>query len=102
MERRGQTVPAGDATRPLPGVRRPHRGGPETARTGHQAGAVRRLRAGRRRHRGLVHLRELARTPADAPEDVVRLGDKTTVIVTEVDREQRRLVLSRRQATLDR
>ncbi|WP_428985180.1 S1 RNA-binding domain-containing protein [Streptomyces hundungensis] len=47
-------------------------------------------------------MRELARTPADAPEDVVRLGDKTTVIVTEVDREQRRLVLSRRQATLDR
>ncbi|MEO3922491.1 S1 RNA-binding domain-containing protein [Micromonosporaceae bacterium B7E4] len=47
---------------------------------------------------GLVHLRELTWTPAEAPSDVVQVGDEVTVVVTEVDRERRRLALSRRQA----
>ena len=46
---------------------------------------------------GLVHLRELARGPMSAPEDVVLIGDEVTVVVTEIDRERRRLSLSRRQ-----
>ncbi|MFI1353216.1 S1 RNA-binding domain-containing protein [Streptomyces sp. NPDC020898] len=50
---------------------------------------------------GLVHLRELAWTPVTAPEDVVRVGDAVTVVVTELDRDRRRLTLSRRQVSLD-
>ncbi|MGW0737681.1 S1 RNA-binding domain-containing protein [Streptomyces sp. NPDC002851] len=45
---------------------------------------------------GLVHLRDLTSTPVAAPEDVVQAGDDITVIVTQVDREGRRLSLSRR------
>ncbi|MFI2437455.1 S1 RNA-binding domain-containing protein [Streptomyces sp. NPDC018693] len=48
---------------------------------------------------GLVHLRELARTPVGAPSDVVRVGDEVTVVVTEIDRVRRTLTLSRRQAS---
>ncbi|MET7688115.1 S1 RNA-binding domain-containing protein [Streptomyces sp. NPDC005483] len=48
---------------------------------------------------GLVHLRELARTPVEAPSNVVQVGDKITVVVTEIDRERRRLALSRRQCS---
>ncbi|MEV7321956.1 S1 RNA-binding domain-containing protein [Streptomyces sp. NPDC093970] len=48
---------------------------------------------------GLVHLRELAWTPVETPSDVVNPGDKITVVVTEIDRERRRLALSRRQAS---
>lgn len=47
---------------------------------------------------GLVHLSELSSVPVAAPEDVVRIGDEVTVVVTDVDRERRRLALSRRQA----
>ncbi|MER5829861.1 S1 RNA-binding domain-containing protein [Streptomyces sp. NPDC002130] len=47
---------------------------------------------------GLVHLRELTRTPVRTPSDVVRVGDEVTVLVTEIDVERRRLALSRRQA----
>lgn len=47
---------------------------------------------------GLVHLSELSAVPVAAPEDVVQVGDQLTVVVTEVDRERRRLALSRRQA----
>lgn len=47
---------------------------------------------------GLVHLRELTCTPVDAPEDVVQVGEDVTVVVTEIDRECRRLFLSRRQS----
>ncbi|WP_327351898.1 S1 RNA-binding domain-containing protein [Streptomyces sp. NBC_01304] len=47
---------------------------------------------------GLVHLRDLTSTPVEAPEDVVQVGDDVTVVVTEVDRETRRLSLSRRTA----
>ncbi|WP_374225427.1 S1 RNA-binding domain-containing protein [Streptomyces sp. AC602_WCS936] len=47
---------------------------------------------------GLVHLRELAWTDVEAPQEVVRVGDRLAVVVTEVDPERRRLVLSRRQA----
>ncbi|MFE5536440.1 S1 RNA-binding domain-containing protein [Streptomyces sp. NPDC056492] len=50
---------------------------------------------------GLVHLRELASTPVEAPEEAVRVGDGVWVVVIEVDRESRRLSLSRRQAPLD-
>ncbi|WP_326570601.1 S1 RNA-binding domain-containing protein [Actinacidiphila glaucinigra] len=46
---------------------------------------------------GLVHLGELADTPVDAPQDVVRTGDGITVVVIEVEREGRRLHLSRRR-----
>ncbi|WP_245970630.1 S1 RNA-binding domain-containing protein [Streptomyces rishiriensis] len=45
---------------------------------------------------GLVHLRELASAPVESPSDVVQAGDEVTVVVTEIDRERRRLVLSRR------
>ncbi|MFE5753200.1 S1 RNA-binding domain-containing protein [Streptomyces massasporeus] len=48
---------------------------------------------------GLVHLRELARTPVQTPSDVVQVGDEFTVVVTEIDRERRRLTLSRRQGS---
>ncbi|MER5764704.1 S1 RNA-binding domain-containing protein [Streptomyces sp. NPDC002082] len=48
---------------------------------------------------GLVHLQELAWTPVEAPEEVVQVGDQVTVVVTEIDRERRRLALSRRQAS---
>jgi ribosomal protein S1 len=47
---------------------------------------------------GLVHLSELSSVPVAAPEDVVQVGDQVTVVVTDVDREQRRVSLSRRQA----
>ncbi|MCX5265880.1 S1 RNA-binding domain-containing protein [Streptomyces sp. NBC_00199] len=47
---------------------------------------------------GLVHLRELASTPVESPSDVVQAGDEVTVVVTEIDRERRRLVLSRDKA----
>ncbi|MEW2079315.1 S1 RNA-binding domain-containing protein [Streptomyces sp. NPDC013433] len=48
---------------------------------------------------GLVHLQELTWAPVEAPEGVVQVGDKITVVITEIDRERRRLVLSRRQAS---
>ncbi|MFI6461870.1 S1 RNA-binding domain-containing protein [Streptomyces sp. NPDC050528] len=48
---------------------------------------------------GLVHLRELAPTPVETPEEVVQVGDEVTVVVTEIDRPRRRLALSRRQAS---
>ncbi|MFH0175712.1 S1 RNA-binding domain-containing protein [Streptomyces cacaoi] len=44
---------------------------------------------------GLVPLHELSSTPVEAPEDVVGTGDVVSVLVTEVDRERRRLTLSR-------
>ncbi|MFF7276660.1 S1 RNA-binding domain-containing protein [Streptomyces griseorubiginosus] len=47
---------------------------------------------------GLVHLSELDSVPGAAPEGVVQVGDRLTVVVTDVDRERRRLSLSRRQA----
>ncbi|KUM67079.1 RNA-binding protein [Streptomyces curacoi] len=50
---------------------------------------------------GLVHLRELAWTPVEAPSDVVQVGDEVTVVSTEIDRERRRLALSRRQGSPD-
>ncbi|MEE1670607.1 MULTISPECIES: S1 RNA-binding domain-containing protein [unclassified Streptomyces] len=43
---------------------------------------------------GLVHLRELTSTPVESPSDVVQSGDEVTVVVTEIDRERRRLVLT--------
>ncbi|MEU2354340.1 S1 RNA-binding domain-containing protein [Streptomyces misionensis] len=48
---------------------------------------------------GLVHLRELAWTPVKTPSDIVQVGDKVTVVDTEIDRERRRLALSRRQGS---
>ncbi|MYQ86878.1 S1 RNA-binding domain-containing protein [Streptomyces sp. SID4936] len=48
---------------------------------------------------GLVHLQELAETPIEAPEEVVQVDDKVVVVVTGIDRERRRLALSRRQAS---
>ncbi|MGV9291190.1 S1 RNA-binding domain-containing protein [Streptomyces sp. NPDC003719] len=48
---------------------------------------------------GLVHLRELTRAPVQTPWDAVQVGDEVTVVVTEIDRERRRLALSRRQAS---
>ncbi len=48
---------------------------------------------------GLVHLRELTWTPTQTPSDVVQVGYEVTVVVTEIDRERRRLALSRRQAS---
>ncbi|MFJ3176683.1 S1 RNA-binding domain-containing protein [Streptomyces roseus] len=37
----------------------------------------------------------------EAPEEAVRVGDGVSVVVIEVDRERRRLSLSRRLASLD-
>jgi small subunit ribosomal protein S1 len=48
---------------------------------------------------GLVPLEELAWTPVGAPEDIVAVGDEMTVVVTDIDRDRRRLTLSRRQAS---
>ncbi|MGW8777586.1 S1 RNA-binding domain-containing protein [Streptomyces sp. NPDC055796] len=50
---------------------------------------------------GLVHLRGPASTPVEAPEEAVRVGDGVSVVVIEVDREGRRLSLSRRKASHD-
>ncbi|MET7829319.1 S1 RNA-binding domain-containing protein [Streptomyces sp. NPDC005386] len=50
---------------------------------------------------GLVHLRELAWTPLETPSAVVQVGDKITVVVTEIDRERHRLAFSRRQSSSD-
>ncbi|MFJ3307538.1 S1 RNA-binding domain-containing protein [Streptomyces sp. NPDC086549] len=50
---------------------------------------------------GLIHLRELTWTPVETPEDVVQVGDRVTVVVIEIDRERRRLTLSRRQVSPD-
>jgi small subunit ribosomal protein S1 len=47
---------------------------------------------------GLVRVRELDSTPLAAPEDAIQPGDEIPVIVTHIDRERRRLTLSRRQA----
>ncbi|MGW6024740.1 S1 RNA-binding domain-containing protein [Streptomyces sp. NPDC055099] len=47
---------------------------------------------------GLVHVTELAWPPVENPEDVVQVGDEIVVVVTEIDRERRRLTLSLRQA----
>ncbi|MFE2319049.1 S1 RNA-binding domain-containing protein [Streptomyces sp. NPDC059441] len=43
-----------------------------------------------------VPLRELGAAPVAAPEDVVQTGDEVSVIVTAIDRERRKLTLSRR------
>ena len=47
---------------------------------------------------GLIHHQELTTAPTESPEDVVRVGDEVTAIVIDIDRQQRRLALSRRQA----
>ncbi|MFF3724113.1 S1 RNA-binding domain-containing protein [Streptomyces erythrochromogenes] len=47
---------------------------------------------------GLVHVRDLAPEPVRAPEEVVRVGDSLAVVVTEIDRERRRLSLAGRDA----
>ncbi|MDQ0786969.1 S1 RNA-binding domain-containing protein [Streptomyces sp. B3I8] len=44
---------------------------------------------------GLVPLREAGATPVAVSEDAVQIGDELTVIATDIDREQRRLSLSR-------
>ncbi|MFE0701211.1 S1 RNA-binding domain-containing protein [Streptomyces sp. NPDC058872] len=46
---------------------------------------------------GLVHLREPASAPGADPQDVAEAGAEVTVVVTEVDRVQRKLTLSRQQ-----
>jgi small subunit ribosomal protein S1 len=50
---------------------------------------------------GLVRLKELTWTPVETPAEVVQVGDEVTVVVTGIDRERRRLVLSRRQGSAD-
>lgn len=47
---------------------------------------------------GLVHLSQLTSEPVESPDGVVRVGDEITVVVTEVDRVRRRVVLSRVRA----
>ncbi|WP_405443997.1 S1 RNA-binding domain-containing protein [Streptomyces avidinii] len=49
---------------------------------------------------GLVHLRDLAATSVEAPEDVVQVGDDVTAVATQVDREGRRLSLALRTEVL--
>ncbi|MER5516169.1 S1 RNA-binding domain-containing protein [Streptomyces sp. NPDC002763] len=48
---------------------------------------------------GLVQLRDLGGAPEAAPEDVVQVGDEIAVVVTDIDRERRRVNLARRPAT---
>ncbi len=45
---------------------------------------------------GLVRLPELSSAPVAAVEDVVEVGEEVSVVVMDVDRERRRLILSRR------
>ncbi|MGW2658562.1 S1 RNA-binding domain-containing protein [Streptomyces sp. NPDC001478] len=47
---------------------------------------------------GLVHLSELADTPVEKPEDVVRVGQWLTVVILLVDPERRLIALSHKQA----
>ncbi|MER5934269.1 S1 RNA-binding domain-containing protein [Streptomyces sp. NPDC002054] len=47
---------------------------------------------------GFVHLEELALEPVETPEQAVQVGDRIKVVVTRVERDRRRLGLSRRQA----
>ncbi|MFI6576285.1 S1 RNA-binding domain-containing protein [Nocardiopsis sp. NPDC050513] len=47
---------------------------------------------------GLIPLGELAREPVDAPERAIREGERVTAVVTRVERDRRRLHLSRRRA----
>ncbi|MFJ3670362.1 S1 RNA-binding domain-containing protein [Streptomyces sp. NPDC090106] len=51
---------------------------------------------------GLVHLGELSWTPVRTPSDAVRVGDRITVVVTGIDRDQRRVRLSARRASPER
>ncbi|MEU4248691.1 S1 RNA-binding domain-containing protein [Amycolatopsis sp. NPDC026612] len=47
---------------------------------------------------GLIPLRELAWTPVETPSEVIQVGGSVAVVITSIDRERRRLTLSRRQA----
>ncbi len=47
---------------------------------------------------GLVHNTELAQPPAGRPEGTVRVGDRLTVMITDVDPTRRRITLSHTQA----
>ncbi|MER5435056.1 S1 RNA-binding domain-containing protein [Streptomyces sp. NPDC002588] len=47
---------------------------------------------------GLVPLPELSAEPVSVPDGVVQIGDEVSVMVTDVDRQRRRLTLSRRRA----
>ncbi|MFD8426559.1 S1 RNA-binding domain-containing protein [Streptomyces coelicoflavus] len=46
-----------------------------------------------------MRLPELSSDPTKPPEDVVRVGEEITVVVTDIDRERHRLSLSLRAAT---
>ncbi|MFE4394443.1 MULTISPECIES: S1 RNA-binding domain-containing protein [Streptomycetaceae] len=46
---------------------------------------------------GLIHLKDLARTPVRTPQEVVGVGDEVLVVVTDIDRGRRRLALSRQE-----
>ncbi|OIJ69791.1 S1 RNA-binding domain-containing protein [Streptomyces mangrovisoli] len=48
---------------------------------------------------GFIRLADLGDTPVATPEDAVQTGDEITVVVTDIDRERRRLTLSRRGTT---
>lgn len=48
---------------------------------------------------GLVHRQELALAPSETPEGAFQVGAEVTVVVTDVNRERRRLTLSQRQAS---
>ncbi|MEV0187422.1 S1 RNA-binding domain-containing protein [Kitasatospora purpeofusca] len=50
---------------------------------------------------GLVPLEELAWTAVEKPEDVLKAGEPVGVVVTGIDRERRRLLLSHRLALPD-
>jgi ribosomal protein S1 len=50
---------------------------------------------------GLVHRRGLTRMPVETPKDVLQAGDEVTVVVTEIDRQRRRLALSQREVSPD-
>jgi small subunit ribosomal protein S1 len=50
---------------------------------------------------GLLHVSELADDKVGSPEDVVKVGDTIDVKVLKVDREERKIGLSRKTTTTD-
>lgn len=50
---------------------------------------------------GLLHVREMAHSRVEKPEDFVSIGQEVTVVVVKIDRENKKIGLSLKQATPD-